>query len=317
MKKTGMYLLILFLLCGCISQGSCIDVSNGIHQMALKTVDHMIYLQAKEAMEARCLDDYSVLVESVSGSVMTFLKEKDHDVHQLMIHGAGYTQWIQLFDDRILCLTGNDGHVTAELKNDLFEQSDLKVMIDCALHPVELVENRSFQRVSGAEEGSLQIATDNIDYWMKVSSEGVMDQVRLYFSDLPMMTLTYSNEMPAFPAVTKQDYPTYKEFLYINDEVLRDSGFDDGKRVLNDSEEIITYDPDEFFLDYQFTDDETSMQLIFNEFVLRGFYTDHKAGTFCEVVLIGDEPQDDEIACNAKETAMLQKLFEKIKDEFK
>ena len=234
-----------------------------------------------------------------------------------MIHGAGYTQWIQLFDDRILCLTGNDGHVTAELKNDLFEQSDLKVMIDCALHPVELVENRSFQRVSGAEEGSLQIATDNIDYWMKVSSEGVMDQVRLYFSDLPMMTLTYSNEMPAFPAVTKQDYPTYKEFLYINDEVLRDSGFDDGKRVLNDSEEIITYDPDEFFLDYQFTDDETSMQLIFNEFVLRGFYTDHKAGTFCEVVLIGDEPQDDEIACNAKETAMLQKLFEKIKDEFK
>ena len=318
MKKIGIFMIILFLLSGCISQGGAVSIHQAVSLQGKHVIDQMIYLQAQQAMNARMEEDYSVYIEPVSGTSMTLIMKKDEELNQMILHESGYTQWIQILDDRILCLTKSDDSVVVEMKNDLLSDQELLTMIECAENPVELVQNRSFQRVSGAEEGSLQIATDNIDYWMKVSSDQKMDQVRLYFSDLPMMTLTYSNEIPAFPELLKEDYPTYKEMLNLSVDTMKEKGFDEnGTRASESKTEILSISEKDYLMNYTVEDADSVIQLIYNELTLKGVYTEKETGAFCEVVLFGNDQKDDDLICGIDSITKLQKVLDELKDEFK
>lgn len=318
MKKIGIFMMILFLLSGCISHGGAVSIHQAVSLQGQHVLDQMIYLQAQQAMNARMEEDYSVYIEPVSGTSMTLIMKKDEELNQMILHESGYTQWIQILDDRILSLTKSNDSAVVEMKNDLLSDQELLTMIECAENPVHLVQNRSFQRVAGAEEGSLQIATDNIDYWMKVSSDQKMDQVRLYFSDLPMMTLTYSNEIPAFPELLKEDYPTYKEILNISVDTMKEKGFDEnGTRTSESKTEILSISEEEYLMNYTVEDTDSMIQLIYNELTLKGVYTEKETGTFCEVVLLGDEQKNDDLICGIDSITKLQKVLDELKDEFK
>ena len=314
MKKI-LFCLCLLICSGCAVHHSSIHPLNTFQTLSQNVVDTMIYQQADEALKNLQHNPYSVKVELTSGPVMTLLVS-NQEVTQLMVHGQGYTQWIQIFDDRILCLTGDDGHVEAELLDDLSAYGDMETIIRCALDPVSLVAGRHFQRTSGAEEGSAQIATDNIDFWMKVSSKNLISQVKLYFSDLPMMTLYYSEEVPLFPTFNKTDYPLYSDIMDINEDVLIKNGFE----MLNDQYirstekmiETITFNDDSF--DYTIENEKYMIYLNYDELVLKGKYVLVDQSIGCEVIL----NQSDETAegCTDDAVKTMKDSFEKLRKEF-
>ena len=58
MKKIGIFMIILFLLSGCISQGGAVSIHQAVSLQGKHVIDQMIYLQAQNAMNARMEEDY-------------------------------------------------------------------------------------------------------------------------------------------------------------------------------------------------------------------------------------------------------------------
>ncbi len=318
MKKGIAAAVLVMLLSGCAYHGAAVNEFNGRKIQVRRAVDSLVYAQAHSAMENRLNKPYAVQIEQTSGPVMTLLCEEGR-IDKLIVHEQGHTKWIQMFDDRILCLTGDDGNVHAELLGNLETLGDIKTIIECASDPVSLVQSRSFQKTSGAEEGSLQIATDNIDFWMKVSPDQKMEQVRLYFSDLPMMTMSYVNELPLFPPVDKNDYPAYFDVLNINEEKLIDLGYElqQDNYVKQNEHDLVELSFDDFRLDYTIHSQKHTVRLIYNNLILTGIHTDNETHEYCEVILAGERELSEEIRCDAAKEKECIELFEQLKEEFK
>lgn len=318
MKKGRILLALLLLLCGCSYHGAAVNEHNGRRNQVQRAVNALIYTEAYSAMENRLDQPYAVQIEQSSGPVMTLLFENG-TMDQLIVHESGHTKWIQIFDDRMLCLTGDDGVVHAELLDSLASFGDVETIVRCASNPVSLVKDRSFQKTSGAEEGSLQIATDNIDFWMKIAADQKLEQVRLYFSDLPMMTMTYSNELPLFPPVEKEEYPAYFDVLNIHEEALKKLGFEfqQDKYVKTDDQESIELVIDDLRMDYAVKSQKHTMRLIYDNLVLTGIHTDNETHETCEVILAGDKESLEEIRCDVQREKECIDLFEQLKKDFK
>ncbi len=317
MKCILIFFMLLFL-SGCVVHGSSVNPLNAFEIQGQKAVDHVIYQQAQDALNHLHGTSYSVKVELTSGPVMTLLVSESQEVTQFMVHGQGYTQWVQLFDDRILCLTGDNGHVEAQILDDLSSYGDMETIIRCVVDPVSLVEGRHFQRTSGAEEGSVQIATDNIDFWMKVNEQKIISQVKLYFSDFPMMTLYYSEEIPLFPTINKSDYPLYSDLMEISEEILVEHDFawneDKYVRQKDDSTEIMMLNGTR--LDYTMNDDQRTIHLVYDGLILKGVYTSVNKPDYCEVDFTQNLTEENELNCTSDEMKEMNDLFESLIKEF-
>ncbi len=318
MKKGIAAAALVMLLSGCAYHGAAVNEFNGRKRQVQRAVNELIYTEAYSAMENRLNHPYAVRIEQTSGPAMTLLFEND-TMDKLVVHEQGHTKWIQIFDDRILCLTGDDGSVHAELLGTLTSFGDIETITECASNPVSLVQERDFQKTSGAEEGSLQIATDNIDFWMKVTPDHKLEQVRLYFSDLPMMTMSYSNELPLFPPVEKDEYPAYFDVFNINEEALKNLGFEfqQDKYVKQNEKESIELAMDDFRMDYVVNSQEHTMRLIYDNLVLTLLHTDNKTHDTCEVLLGGHRELSDEIRCDAVKEKECIDLYNQLKKDFK
>ena len=317
MKHILVFVILMFL-SGCVVQGSSVNPLNAFEIQSKKAVDSVIYRQAQDALNQLQKTPFSVKVELTSGPVMTLLVSETQEVTQFMVHGQGYTQWIQLFDDRILCLTGDDGHVEAQILDDLSSYGDMETIIRCAVDPVSLVEGRHFQRTSGAEEGSVQIATDNIDFWMKVDEEKMLSQVKLYFSDLPMMTLYYSEEVPLFPTINKMDYPLYTDLMDITEGILVEHGFvwDENKYVRQNAGSTEIMMLSDRRLDYTITDDQHAIHLVYDGLILKGVTTSVDQTNYCEVDFTQNLTEENELKCTSKEIKEMNDFFESLIKEF-
>lgn len=315
--KLILILIMLLSLSGCVVQGSSVNPLNVVEIQGQHAVDTIIYHQAQKSFNNLQENPYSIKVELTSGPVMTLLVSENQEVTQFMVHGQGYTQWIQLFDDRILCLTGADGHVEAEILENLSVYGDMETIIRCAVDPVSLVEGRHFQRTSGAEAGSVQIATDNIDFWMKVTDQNKLSQVKLYFSDLPMMTLYYSEDVPLFPTIKKTDYPLYTDLMEINEEILAEHGFvwDEHQyvRLSEKLDETLLFNDDS--LSYTLENEKYIIHLNYEGLVLKGAYTSSDETFACEVILNQNNMNENE-QCTANEIKTMKDLFESLSKEF-
>ncbi len=309
---------VAFLLSGCVSEGAELDELSGKKELLKQAADTLIYQEAFSYQNQTLSTSYAVQVEQTSGPVLTLLSEQGV-IDKLIVHEDNHTKWIQIFDDRILCLTGDDGSVQAELLHDLSSFGDFKTIVSCASDPVSLASGRSFQKVAGAEEGSLQIATDNIDFWMKVSAEKKMEQVRLYFSDLPMMTLTYSTELPLFPNVDPADYPAYFDLMNVNEENLLKNGYEfaDGIYIKQDEQNVQEITLSDFRLDYSMKEEKHTIRLVYDNLTLMGIHTENETHEYCEVVLSGEREISDDLRCDAEKEQECIDLFEQLKNEFK
>ena len=318
MRKWFCGFAAVLLLCGCAAEGAALDEWNGKKEQLNQAADTLVFQEAMSYQNQTVGSSYAVQVEQTSGPVLTLLSE--HGViDKLIVHEDNHTKWIQIFDDRILCLTGDDGNIQAELLHDLSSFGDFETIVKCASDPVSLTSGRSFQKVAGAEEGSLQIATDNIDFWMKVSAEKKMEQVRLYFSDLPMMTLTYTNELPLFPNVDLNDYPAYFDVMNLSEENLMKNGYEltDGIYTKKDEEYIQEIVLSDFRLDYALKEEKHTIRLVYDNLTLMGIHTANETYEYCEVVLSGEREISDEIRCDAEKEQECIELFEQLKEDFK
>ena len=319
MKKILLCLSLLLMLSGCVVHGSSLRPLDALKKQSQKAFDAVVYQQASAAMENTQNSSYSIKVEQTSGPLMTLLVDENQQVNQMIVHGQGYTQWIQIFDDRILCLTGDDGHVQAQLLENLNGYGDMETIVQCALNPVSLVQGRHLQRTSGAEVGSSQIATDNIDFWMKVSNENTLSQVKLYFSNLPMMTLYYSLELPLFPIISKKDYPLYRDIIKIDESILVEHGFEliEGQYVRQKDKktETLMFDADR--LDYIISDKKHSIHLVYDELIVKGMHTALDEPAYCEVNFTSGAIEDSELSCSEEVMNEMMDSFEQLKNEFK
>ena len=150
---------------------------------------------------------------------------------------------------------------------------------------------------------------------MKVSSQNLISQVKLYFSDLPMMTLYYSEELPLFPTFNKTDYPLYTDMMEINDAALTEHGFEwmDNQYVRSTDKmvETLTFNEDSF--DYTLENTEYAIHLKYEELVLKGSYVSLDEAVACEVIL---NQSDDNTAECTDEIKVLKDSFEKLRKEF-